>query len=53
MKVHFDRKVLLGFFLALSILTGSVSQHGSKIWAEAGVNIGASFFFFIPTQNLN
>jgi hypothetical protein len=33
MKVRFDRKVLLGFFLAF-ILAGSVSQNGARCERE-------------------
>lgn len=40
-----------GTGVGLALAHRIVSRHGGKIWAEANVNQGATFFFFIPTQN--
>jgi PAS domain S-box-containing protein len=40
-----------GTGVGLALAHRIVSRHGGKIWAEAKVNQGATFFFFIPTQN--
>jgi PAS domain S-box-containing protein len=40
-----------GTGVGLALAHRIVSRHGGKIWVEAGVNQGATFFFFIPTQN--
>ncbi len=40
-----------GTGVGLALAHRIVSRHGGKIWAEARVNQGATFFFFIPTQN--
>lgn len=40
-----------GTGVGLALAHRIVSRHGGKIWADANVNQGATFFFFIPTQN--
>jgi light-regulated signal transduction histidine kinase (bacteriophytochrome) len=40
-----------GTGVGLALAHRIVSRHGGKIWVEASVNQGATFFFFIPTQN--
>ena len=40
-----------GTGVGLALAHRIVSRHGGKIWAEAQVNLGATFFFFIPKQN--
>jgi PAS domain S-box-containing protein len=40
-----------GTGVGLALAHRIVSRHGGKIWVEARVNQGATFFFFIPTQN--
>lgn len=40
-----------GTGVGLALAHRIVSRHGGKIWADATVNEGATFFFFIPIQN--
>ncbi len=39
-----------GSGIGLAHVKRIISKHGGKIWAEAIVNEGASFYFYIPTK---
>jgi signal transduction histidine kinase/PAS domain-containing protein len=51
-RMHLERD-FEGTGIGLAIAQRIVQRHGGRIWADAAVNLGATFYFTIPDQGPN